>query len=39
VGVATGTSPVEDLKAAGAQHVFTDLGDTAAFLRLLDPAT
>lgn len=36
VGVATGTSPVEELRAAGAQHVFEDLGDTAAFLRLLD---
>ncbi|MDQ3418646.1 MAG: HAD hydrolase-like protein [Acidobacteriota bacterium] len=36
VGVATGTSPVEELRAAGAEHVFEDLGDTAAFLRLLD---
>jgi phosphoglycolate phosphatase-like HAD superfamily hydrolase len=38
VGVATGSSPVEDLEAAGAQHVFKDLGDTAAFLRLLEPS-
>ncbi len=36
VGVATGTSPVEELRAAGAEHVFEDLGDTAAFLRLLN---
>jgi phosphoglycolate phosphatase-like HAD superfamily hydrolase len=35
VGVATGTSPVEELEAAGAQHVFQDLSDTQAFLRLL----
>lgn len=36
VGVATGSSPVEELRAAGAQHVFEDLADTAAFLRLLE---
>lgn len=36
VGVATGSSPVEELEAAGAQHVFKDLSDTNAFLRLLD---
>ena len=35
VGVATGSSPVEELEAAGAQHVFLDLSDTQAFLRLL----
>ena len=35
VGVATGSSPVEELEAAGAQHVFQDLSDTQAFLRLL----
>lgn len=36
VGVATGSSPVEELRAAGAEHVFEDLSDTAAFLRLLE---
>lgn len=36
IGVATGSSPVEELQAAGAQHVFEDLRDTQAFLRLLD---
>ena len=36
VAVATGSSPVDRLRATGAEHVFRDLGDTAAFLRLLD---
>jgi phosphoglycolate phosphatase-like HAD superfamily hydrolase len=36
VAVATGTSSVEELRAAGAQHVFEDLSDVQAFLRLLD---
>ena len=35
VGVATGSSPVEELRAAGAQHVFEDLSDVPAFLALL----
>ncbi len=35
VGVATGSSPVEELEAAGAQHVFQDLSNTRAFLSLL----
>ena len=35
VGVATGSSPVEELEEAGAEFVFEDLGDTEAFLRLL----
>jgi phosphoglycolate phosphatase-like HAD superfamily hydrolase len=36
VGVATGSSSVEDLRAAGAEHVFADFSDAAAFLRLLE---
>lgn len=36
VGVATGSSPVEELRAAGAEHVFEDLSDTSEFLRLLE---
>ena len=36
VAVATGSSPVEELRATGAEHVFEDLSDVAAFLRLLD---
>jgi phosphoglycolate phosphatase-like HAD superfamily hydrolase len=36
IAVATGSSSVDELRAAGADHVFEDLGDTAAFLRLLD---
>jgi len=35
VAVATGTSSVEELRAAGAEHVFEDLSDVQAFLRLL----
>jgi phosphoglycolate phosphatase-like HAD superfamily hydrolase len=35
VGVATGTSSVDELRAAGAEHVFEDLSDVQAFLRLL----
>ena len=35
VGVATGSSSVEELQAAGAEHVFEDLSDTRAFLKLL----
>jgi phosphoglycolate phosphatase-like HAD superfamily hydrolase len=36
VGVATGSYTVDDLRAAGADIVFEDLSDTAAFLRLLE---
>jgi phosphoglycolate phosphatase len=36
VAVATGGSSVDELRATGADHVFEDLGDTDAFLRLLD---
>ena len=36
VAVATGNSSVERLRATGAEHVFADLADTGAFLRLLD---
>jgi phosphoglycolate phosphatase len=36
VAVATGSFTVDQLKAAGAEIVFQDLGDTDAFLRLLD---
>ncbi len=36
VAVATGSTTVEELRAAGAEHVFTDLGDTQAFLKLLE---
>jgi phosphoglycolate phosphatase len=35
VAVATGSSSVDELRATGAEHVFEDLSDTAAFLRLL----
>ena len=35
VAVATGSSSVEELRAAGADHVFEDLGDAEAFVRLL----
>lgn len=35
VAVATGSSSVGELRAAGAEHVFEDLSDTEAFLRLL----
>ena len=35
VAVATGSSSVEQLRSAGAEYVFRDLSDTAAFLRLL----
>ena len=35
IAVATGTSSVEELRAAGARHVLEDLGDVAAFLKLL----
>jgi phosphoglycolate phosphatase len=35
VAVATGSSSVEELRAAGADHVFADLGDVDAFVRLL----
>ena len=37
IAVATGSSSVEELRATGAEHVFDDLSDTRAFLRLLDP--
>ena len=36
VAVATGSYSVDQLRAAGADIVFDDLSDTAAFLRLLD---
>jgi phosphoglycolate phosphatase len=36
VGVATGSSSVDELRAAGAEHVFADLSDPKAFLRLLE---
>jgi phosphoglycolate phosphatase-like HAD superfamily hydrolase len=36
VAVATGSYTVEQLRSAGADIVFDDLGDTNAFLRLLD---
>jgi phosphoglycolate phosphatase len=35
VGVATGNYSVEELRAAGGEHVFRDLRDTQAFLALL----
>jgi phosphoglycolate phosphatase len=35
VGVATGSFSVDDLRGSGAEIVFTDLGDTEAFLRVL----
>jgi phosphoglycolate phosphatase-like HAD superfamily hydrolase len=35
VAVATGSSSMDELRTAGADHVFPDLGDTDAFLRLL----
>jgi phosphoglycolate phosphatase len=37
IAVATGSSAVAELRATGAEHVFDDLSDTRAFLRLLDP--
>jgi phosphoglycolate phosphatase len=37
VAVATGSSSVEELRATGAEHVFEDLSDTAAFFELLGP--
>ena len=36
VAVATGPSSVDELRAAGADHVFVDLSDTDAVLKLLD---
>ncbi|HEX9364997.1 MAG TPA: HAD hydrolase-like protein, partial [Vicinamibacterales bacterium] len=36
IAVATGRYSVEQLRETGADIVFTDLSDTAAFLRLLD---
>ena len=36
VAVATGTSSVAELRGAGAEHVFEDLSDVQAFLRLLN---
>ena len=35
VAVATGSSSVEELRGTGADHVFEDLGDVEAFLRLV----
>ena len=36
VGVATGSFSVPDLRGSGADIVFPDLGDTAAFMRVID---
>lgn len=36
VAVATGSSSIDELRAAGAEHVFEALDDTTAFLRLLE---
>ena len=36
VAVATGSSSVDELRATGAEHVFEDLSDTRAFLRLVE---
>ena len=36
VGVATGSFSVADLRESGADIVFPDLGDTAAFMRVID---
>jgi len=36
VAVATGSSPVEELRGTGAKHVFQDLGDVEAFMRLVE---
>ena len=36
VAVATGSSTLEALRATGAEHVFKDLADTAAFMKLLE---
>jgi phosphoglycolate phosphatase-like HAD superfamily hydrolase len=36
VAVATGSSSVAELRESGAEHVFEDLSDTEAFLRLID---
>jgi phosphoglycolate phosphatase-like HAD superfamily hydrolase len=36
VAVATGSSSIDELRATGARHVFTDLSDTSAVLQLLD---
>ena len=38
IAVATGSSSVDDLRAAGADYVFESLLDAEAFLELLDPA-
>ena len=37
IAVATGSSSVEELRATGAEHVFADLSDTEAFMRLVGP--
>jgi phosphoglycolate phosphatase len=36
IGVATGSFSVADLRESGAEIVFADLGDTKAFLRVID---
>lgn len=36
VAVATGSSSMDELRATGADHVFDDLSDTRAFMRLLE---
>jgi phosphoglycolate phosphatase-like HAD superfamily hydrolase len=36
IGVATGTFSVDDLRGCGAEVVFADLSDTAAFLEVID---
>jgi phosphoglycolate phosphatase len=35
IAVATGSSSVDELRATGAEHVFADLSDVAAFMRLV----
>jgi phosphoglycolate phosphatase-like HAD superfamily hydrolase len=36
IAVATGSSSVEELRGTGAEHVFEDLSDPTAFLKLLE---
>ena len=36
VAVATGPTSIEELRATGAEHVFDDLSDTEAFVRLVE---
>jgi phosphoglycolate phosphatase len=39
IGVATGSHSIDELRAAGADHVFANLGDLDAVLRALGPST